>query len=256
MSYPLLFFIAVIGLVFGSFLSVLVTRLDKKEGIVAGRSECPNCYHKLGWYDLAPLFSFIFIGGRCRYCKHSISLFYPTIELTTSLVLVSYFLFNGLVLNISSFYHITLLVLLVSLIFFDYLYLILPDKILVVMGLLALFFSIFYKPNELIHLFIFGFLFALGFAIIYLVSKGGAIGFGDVKLVFIIGLILGYPLGLLAIIFAIWGGALWGLVLMGFGKATRKTALPFGSFLSLSTIIFIIFNNGIQEKIDTIWYFF
>ena len=256
MDYLSVFFVGLAGLILGSFLSVLVSRLDKKEGIIAGRSECPHCFHKLAWYDLIPLFSFIFLGGRCRYCKSSVSSFYPLIEITTAMVLIAYFLVNGLAFNLAAYYHVALLVLLVSLIFFDALYLLLPDKVLFTIGGITFVYGIFFKLEEISHLFIFGLLFALGFAIIYLVSRGKAMGFGDVKLAFVIGLILGYPLGFLAIILAIWAGALWGIGLMLFGKATPKTALPFGSFLSATTIIFIIFSNDVQEKINTIQYLF
>ena len=254
MDYLMVFFVVGIGLIFGSFLSVLITRLDRKKGIISGRSECPHCFHKLSWHDLVPLISFIFLGGKCRYCRARISLLYPLLELTVAVVLIVFFIINGWTLNAHDYYNIVLLVLLVSLVFFDYLYLLLPDKIIIIIGAVALIYNFLYQPNRLTHLFIFGFLFALGFAILYLASKGRAIGFGDVKLAFIIGLILGYPLGLLAIIFAIWGGALWGLILMLFGKATRKTALPFGSFLSATTIIFIIFSDAIQKKINTTWF--
>lgn len=240
----------------GSFLSVLISRLDKKDGIIAGRSECPDCFHKLAWYDLVPLFSFIFLGGRCRYCKSPISLFYPLIEITTAIVLIAYFLINGLVSNLVTYYNAVLLTLFVALIFFDALYLLLPDKILVTIVGITLLYNFFFRAEEFIHLCIFGLLFALGFAIIYLVSGGRAMGLGDVKLSFAIGLILGYPLGLLVIILATWSGALWGIGLILFGKATRKTALPFGSFLSAATIIFIIFSNNIETKINTIQYFF
>jgi leader peptidase (prepilin peptidase)/N-methyltransferase len=81
-------------------------------------------------------------------------------------------------------------------------------------------------------------------------------GFGDVKLALAIGLILGYPMGFFAVILAIWSAALWGVALMLSKRATMKTALPFGSFLSASTIIFIIFEKTIYEKIFFYQYFF
>lgn len=252
----MIFFVGLVGLIIGSFLSVLISRLDRRDGIVAGRSECPKCFHKLTWRDLIPLFSFIFLRGRCHYCKLPVSLFYPIIELTTAVVLIVYFLVNGPIFSLIVIYHVTLLILLISLIFYDALYLLLPDKIIITIGGITLIYSIFFRLEELSHLFISGFLFALGFVIIYLVSRGRAMGFGDVKLAFILGLILGYPLGLLVIIIAIWSGALWGMILMILGKATRKTALPFGTFLSAVTTIFIIFNNNIEKTINTIEYFF
>ena len=80
-------------------------------------------------------------------------------------------------------------------------------------------------------------------------------GFGDVKLVFAIGLVLGYPLSLFAVVGAVWVAAAAGISMIIVRKANLKTALPFGTFLSVSTLIFIIFKNVIEEKINLIWYF-
>ena len=197
-----------------------------------------------------------FLVGKCRYCKSRISPVYPMIELVMALVVTLYFWVNGFIWGQVVVYHLTLLVLLVSLIFFDLLYFILPDKITFSLAGLVLFYDIFFRRLELTTLFLTGFLLALGFGIIYLVSRGRLMGFGDVKLVFVVGLILGYPLGLFTVIMAIWSAALLGLGLILLQRATLKTALPFGSFLSAATIIFIIFGNTIEEKINIYKYFF
>ena len=121
---------------------------------------------------------------------------------------------------------------------------------------MALLYDIFFRFTQLSSLLLSGFLFSLGFAIIYLVSQGRAMGFGDVKLVLAIGLILGYPLGFFSVIMAIWIAALWGVVLMASKRANLKTALPFGSFLSVAAIVFIIFSKSIEENITIYKYFF
>jgi leader peptidase (prepilin peptidase)/N-methyltransferase len=245
------FFIGFLGLCMGSFLSVIVSRLDRKGGILMGRSECPDCHKILAWYDLIPVLSYVLLRGRCRYCSSRISIVYPLFELTSSLVFISYFLVNGLNLGIEDIYYLSLLVLLTSLIFFDALYLILPDKIVIPMALLAILYDIFFRRVELLNLLLSAFLFSLVFAIIYLISKGRAMGFGDVKLALALGLIFGYPVGFFSIIIAVWAAALWGLALVVTGKANLKTALPFGSYLSASAIFFIICGK-IIEKIDLI----
>lgn len=251
--YLLLF---LIGLCIGSFINVLLMRLDRKGGILFGRSECLKCHTQLSWLDLIPIVSYLILMGKCRYCKSKISPIYPTVELITALVVTSYFWVNGFVWNLIIAYHLALLTLLVSLIFFDFLYLILPDKIVFSLIGLALFYGIFFNRLELAPLLVTGFILAFGFGIIYLVSQGRLMGFGDVKLAFAVGLILGYPLGLFTVVMAIWSAALLGLGLILLQKATLKTALPFGSFLSVATIIFIIFGNSIEEKINTYKYFF
>ncbi|MDP3696575.1 MAG: prepilin peptidase [Candidatus Taylorbacteria bacterium] len=247
--------IFLVGLCVGSFLNVLLFRLDRKDGILMGRSECRNCLHQLHWYDLIPLVSYLYLGGNCRYCKAKISIIYPLVELTAGLAVFSYFWVNNPMFGISGTFPIVFIVLFLLLIFFDALYLILPDKIVFTAIGVALVYDIIFRKPDLPNLLLSGFLFSLAFAIIYLVSRGEWMGFGDVKLVFAIGLVLGYPLGLFSVMTAIWIAALWGVVLLLLKKATRKTALPFGSFLSASAIIFIIFQNVITEKITAYFFF-
>jgi prepilin signal peptidase PulO-like enzyme (type II secretory pathway) len=250
MELILLSSIFVVGLCLGSFLSVLISRLDRKEGIAGGRSECPDCRHQIMWYVLFPVFSYIWLGGKCRYCHSKISILYPLLEIIMAASLIAYFGVNGIVFNVHSIYYSTLLVLFASLIFFDLLYLILPDKITFTIGGLAISYSLFFRLGELPYLLAFGFLLALAFAIIYSATHGKGMGFGDVKLAFVMGLVLGYPLGFFATIVAVWSAALVGVVLMLLKKASMKTALPFGSFLALSTLLFIIFGKIINEKIS------
>ena len=82
-------FILLFGLCVGSFLSVLVSRLDRKSGIISGRSECPKCNERLAWYDLIPVISIILLRFRCRKCKYRIALVYPAIEILTGIVFVA-----------------------------------------------------------------------------------------------------------------------------------------------------------------------
>ena len=251
--YFLIFFI---GLCLGSFLNVLLVRLDKKEGIITGRSECPKCLQQLKWYDLIPLISYIILRGKCRYCRSVISPIYPITELVTALVVTLYFWSSGFYLGPSDIFAVFVLVSMIALLFFDALYLILPDKIVFMLSGTALIYGIFFKKPELINLLVSGFLFGSFFAILYIVSRGKWMGFGDVKLAFAIGLILGYPLGFFAIILAIWTAALVGVVMIVLKKASLKTALPFGSFMAGSTIIFIIFKNVIETKFSFVSNFF
>lgn len=249
-------YIFVIGLCLGSFLNVVLFRLDRKSGILTGRSECQNCLHRLHWYDLVPLFSYLYLRGNCRYCKTEISIIYPLVEFVTGSAVLAYFLVNGPIFGIYSIHHLLIISLFLLLIFFDALYLILPDKITFSVITAAILFDIIFRKPDLLNLTLSGFLFSLVFAIIYLGSHGRWMGFGDVKLVFAIGLVLGYPLGFFAIISAVWVAAFWGLALVALKKANLKTALPFGSFLSGATIVFIILKDVILQKINIYQYFF
>ncbi|KKT82506.1 MAG: hypothetical protein A3B99_03030 [Candidatus Yanofskybacteria bacterium RIFCSPHIGHO2_02_FULL_44_12b] len=248
-------FTFVLGLVIGSFINVVLFRLDREGGIFLGRSKCTKCLARLKWYDLFPLFSYLQIKGRCRYCKKKLSAIYPIVELTTACVITLYFLMNGLGLGALSLYSLFILLLLVMLVFFDILYLIIPDKVTLLMVASSFLFLSFAGRSHFYNGLISAFIFGTFFAMIYIISKGEWMGLGDAKLSFAIGLILGYPFGLFAIIISVWVAALFGTLLMALKKADLKTALPFGSFLSAVTILFVIFQNEIQ-KIQFINLFF
>lgn len=242
-------FIFIIGLSLGSFLSVAITRLTKREkGLISGRSRCPRCHHQLAWYDLLPLLSFLLVHGSCRYCHKKISVVYPLIELTTAAVLSLYFYRTGYIFDFSIIFQVIFLLIFISIIFSDFLSFIIPDKIIIPAIGLALLCGIFFKRGELPNLLITGLVLGGIFAIIFIVSHGKWLGFGDVKLLILIGLLFGYPLGFLILLISIWIGALWGIGLMTLKRATMKTALPFGIFLSIVSIIFIIFHPASEEN--------
>ena len=241
-----LIFIAFIGLAFGSFLSVILFRLDEKAGIWTGRSECPHCLTRLRWVDLIPILSFLFLRGKCRYCSHKIRVLYPVMELVMAGVFLLYFVVSGLYFDIRVVYELSLIFFLMALIFFDYIYYILPDKIIIIAFGISLLYTLIFQKDLIIGDLAVGLGLASFFGIIYLVSRGEWMGFGDVKLAFLIGFILGYPVAIMSIIVAVWSGAIWGLALMAAGKANPKTALPFGTFISAVAILFIIFKDHVQ----------
>lgn len=248
MDWPTAFFILAVGLSVGSFLNVVIFRLDKKGGILFGRSECRSCGHVIRWYDMVPVVGFLFLGGRCRHCKQKISRIYPVVEILTALSFFAYFHFRGIT-GIGSFYELALISGLITLIFFDLLDFIIPDKVVAPLAALAFVFN-FNAPDLLTKL---ATALAIGslFAIIHLGSRGRWMGFGDAKLVFLIGLALGYPLGMLAVLFSVWTAASVGIALVLVKRASMKTALPLGTFLASSSIIFLIFQDELQKTIQT-----
>ena len=208
------------------------------------------------WYDLFPVFSYLCLGGKCRHCKKPISPIYPIVELTTAVVFTVYLLVNGSQLVLSVFYYLAILALFIVLIFFDFLYLILPDKIVLAIASLSILYSLFFRKDELFNLLVAGFSLGAIFIIIYIVSNGEWMGFGDVKLATVIGFLLGYPLGFWMMLASVWVAAITGVTLMLLGKANMKSPLPFGSFMSAVFIIFTIFNGPIQKQIQIISRFF
>jgi len=243
MDWFTLLIILIIGLSVGSFLNVVIFRLDKRGGILTGRSECRSCKNVLKWYDLIPIFSFLILWGRCRYCKKNISRIYPFVEIITAISFWAYFYFRGF--TAGSIYDLVLISALIVLMFFDLLYFIIPDKIIFPLIVLALVYN-FRMPDFENHLST-ALILAAIFAIMHMVSRGHWMGLGDAKLVFLIGVVFGYPLGILSVLLSVWTAALIGMGLVVARKATLKTALPLGTFLASSSIIFIIFQNELQK---------
>ncbi len=234
----------VFGLILGSFLSVLLARLPRRwrgepTGIVAGRSECPHCKHVLGWYDLVPLASYAILGGKCRYCRAGISSMYPALEATMAGV------FGFSAFHLGTALDLVVLFGLVALFFFDLRYQLLPDAITVpLVGVAA--FRVFVQHISVVNATLTALVLAGVLGALYLVSRGRWLGLGDVKLAVIIGLLFGAPTAVTVTILAIWAGALWGIALILLGRATRKTALPFGAFWAAVAIFTILWPAPIQ----------
>lgn len=227
------------GLIYGSFLNVLLWRLPERKGI-GGRSHCRSCHHILAWYDLVPVLSFIILKGRCRYCHAPIHIRYPIVEISTAAVLALFFVLRQPLLNFESALTVFALLILASLLFFDLFYLILPDMLILPAIVIYAIYDITKTVNPLSY-FLTALLSAAIFAILYTVSRGKKMGFGDVKLAFLIGLILGYPFGFLAIVGGVWLAAIGAIILLVLKKAGLQDAIPLGSALAFSTILSIIF---------------
>ncbi len=242
----LLTLIFVVGLCVGSFLNVVLYRLGRRGGIITGRSACPRCGRKLLWYDLIPLASFLALGGRCRFCRGPISLRYPAVELLTAATLTLFFWRTGLSADPLTMTGAVLTVGLLALVFFDVTALWLPDAITMPLIVLAAARSAVGGVPILRDALMSGFILAGAFGILYVVSGRRWIGFGDVKLVFLIGLLFGYPIAPIAVLAGIWTAAFAGIILIILRRATLKTALPFGAFLAGAAIIILLFFHEIS----------
>ncbi len=234
------------GLIYGSFLNVLLWRLPQGQGI-NGRSHCRTCDHTLAWYDLVPVLSFLWLRAQCRYCQSKIHPRYPIVEFVTGAVLGMYFFTQRPLFDLDSVLIVAGILILTSLFFFDLFYLILPDAI-TIPGIIIFALALTRSSEPVSHL-LAGLLMALFFAILYWISRGKQLGFGDVKLALLIGLMLGYPLGFIAVVSGIWAGALVGLGLMITRRLTRKDPLPLGAFLSAAALVSIIFSHEILDLV-------
>ena len=241
------------GLVFGSFMSVVVERVPKKESIVAPRSRCPNCGHQLAAIDNIPLVSWLLLGGKCRYCKASIAPRYLLAEILTALVWVLAVI--RLPLGWLLLAYLPFLWVLVALSLIDLETKLLPNAIVypsAVAGIPLLAVTTVLADLDWTHFIrgIEGLAAGAGaFFVIALIYPAG-MGMGDVKLAGLIGLFLGftgwgYLIGGFFLAFLV--GAVVGIALMGAGRAGRKTAIPFGPFMALGAILMILFGEPILD---------
>ena len=222
------------GIIFGSFFNVVGLRVPKKESIVSPPSHCTNCERKLGPKDLVPVFSYIFLKGKCRTCGTKISPVYPIMELLTgALFALTYYQLGFSFELIIAILFISLLVIItVS----DLAYMLIPDKVLLpfAIALLGLRLVIPISPwwDSLLGA-------AVGFGVLFLiavVSKGG-MGGGDIKLFFVLGLVLGTANTLLTLFLASVIGSVAGLYILRKSGKGRKTPVPFGPSIALAAVL-------------------
>ncbi|MCG2690014.1 prepilin peptidase [Candidatus Parcubacteria bacterium] len=255
-------FVFIFGLIVGSFLNCLIYRFEQNETktLLKGRSFCPHCKHQLSFWDLLPVLSFFFSKGKCRYCQKSISWQYPIVEIATGLLFLLIFNFYFLIFNqflIFNFYLIKLFLLfsifsaLLVIFVYDLKHYIIPDKVLIPFLGFVLIFKLLSFESIRALLFDFSLVLAVAlfFFFIWLFSKGKAMGFGDVKLVFPLMLMLGWPLGAVGLFIAFLSGSLIGLVLMALGKKKLKSQVPFGPFLIAGAFVAFLWGNTLWQ-----WY--
>jgi leader peptidase (prepilin peptidase)/N-methyltransferase len=259
----ILLFVFILGLVIGSFLNVVIFRLETEDKIVNSRSKCLSCGHQLSWKDLFPVFSFIFLRGKCRYCGRKISWQYPLVEIATGVLFV--LLFSNIFYNydftfLNIFNYLSLIFIfsaLVVVFVFDLRHYIIPDEVIypailvssILVGLNSLAVSGVFEFSYFIDHFSSALLAGGFFLFLVLLTKGKGMGGGDIKLGFLMGLVLGFPNILLALFIAFISGAIIGLLLMAMGKKKMKSMVPFGPFLIFGFLVSYFYG---AEIID--WY--
>ena len=244
--------IFVFGLIFGSFLNCVIYRLHSGESFLKGRSFCPNCQHILSWPDLIPVFSFLILKGKCRYCHKPISLQYPLVELATGTVFL--LIFWNLEFGIwDLLFRLLISCFLIIIFVYDLKHYIIPDQVIYPAIVIAFLYNIYQFTIDNQQLTINNFLSAFGAAAflltIVLISYEKWLGWGDVKLAFLMGLFLGWPKILLALFLAFFIGAIIGIELIILGKKTLKSEIPFGPFLVSGTFLALFFGQKILD-----WY--
>lgn len=250
------------GAAAGSFVGAVTWRLKTGRDFVMDRSECERCHHKLGIADLIPVVSWIILRGKCRYCHKSIGWYALALELGVAMTFVASYAFWPTELttwqaqaSLAIWY--VYIVALAALVASDLRWMILPDVIvfpLIALGLVdaGLRYSLTNNPT------VAGYVWqvvtgaaALGgiYALLYFITKGRGVGFGDVKLGVFIGVVLGWQLALLVLMLANIVGFVCVLPGLLRGKMGRKTEVPFGQFLILGFIVAGLFGAAILD-----WY--
>jgi len=258
LPYTLIVFI--LGTIAGSFLNCVIYRLEQGQSFLKGRSHCPQCKHTLSWQDLIPVLSFLFLKGKCRYCKKPISWQYPLVEISTGLIflLISNFQFliskQFLIFNfLNLFYYWIIAAFLIIIFVYDLKHYIIPDKVVYPAIILVLIFNLQFLIFNQFSIFKFSILSAFGAALFFLaivlVSRGKWMGVGDIKLAFLMGLLLGWPDILVALFSAFFIGAIIGTGLIAAGRKKLSSEIPFGPFLVTGTFLALFFG---EKFID--WY--
>ncbi len=287
-GFLLLFFL---GLSFGSFFNVLILRYDPEGKFfdikkLSGRSHCPKCMRTLGPGELIPVFSFIFLGGKCLHCRERISFFYPFTELLTGIVFagIPYFLngFYGIsnavfwIFALPTWYYTLVLFWLIAIVtlvliaLVDFKYYLIPDELEVILFLAgaAVSLLLFYCGSTLIEPFrdsflknyaiifsptqnvlishAFGALIGgLFFLLLVVLSRGRGIGFGDVKLAFASGAVLGWPdIGLAVVLSFILGGIV-GVILLALRSRGMKDKVPYAPFFVIGVLLTVVLGHAI-----------
>ncbi|HVX56616.1 MAG TPA: prepilin peptidase [Candidatus Saccharimonadales bacterium] len=261
--------LAVVGLCLGSFVNALVWRLHeqakKKQpsarlSILKGRSMCPHCRHELAARDLVPVVSWLALKGKCRYCHRPISVQYPLVELATAGLFVASYAWWPVALSgaqIAVFVlWLVLLIGLLALLVYDARWQLLPDRILyplygaaLVQAIIAI--AAADRPLAALGNAVLGVIIGGGvFYVLFQVSQGKWMGGGDVKLGWLLGLVVGTPGK--AILFIFFGSALGSLVslpLLAQGRLKRTSVIAFGPFLIAGAILTVLFGSDILH-----WY--
>lgn len=223
--------IFILGTVIGSFLNVVICRINTNESIIKNRSHCPFCKNKLVWYELIPIISFLIQRGRCRKCGKKISLQYPLVEFFTGIIFLLIFITQYSLLDI--LFWLVISCFLIILFVYDLKHSLVPDIIIYPAIVLTLGFRILELGNYILASLIAGGF----FLVIILVSKGKWMGMGDAKIGILMGLVLGLPKIFVALFLAFLIGAVVSIILLILKKKVLKSEIPFGPFLTGATFI-------------------
>jgi prepilin signal peptidase PulO-like enzyme (type II secretory pathway) len=240
-----LFAIFILGICLGSFVSAFSWRYPRSISVIKGRSLCPNCKHRINWYDNIPLLSYIFLGGKCRNCKKPISWRYPLIELSTGIGFLVIFRLTGDIGLAAIAVYFALFCLLELIFIIDLEHQIIPDDFIFVGLAGIIFYTILFTPASFFPALFSGLLVATLLMLVHLFTKGRGMGLGDVKFAVLGGMLVGLNLSLIWLFVAFLTGGLAGIILILSRRAGLKDKIAFGPFLVAAIPITLVWGQKI-----------
>ncbi len=250
MSILILVLLFILGAVFGSFINVLIDRIPRGESILGGRSYCEKCKKQIKPYDMIPVLSYLLLSGKCRNCKSKIPKRILIVEFLSGLFFVLLFASGAVTTPLLFVFLCAISLMLLAIAIIDIEHGIISDALLMALGFFSVLYIFFLNPllftgHLITALVAFSFLF-----IIFAITRGKGIGFGDVKFAFFMGFLLGPLLTIVAFYTAFLTGALISIILvLGRKKKFKKSTIPFGPFLSLGVFVSIVFGNEILSYV-------
>ena len=250
--------IFVLGACIGSFLNVVMSRTSAGKSVVHGRSQCRSCARLIEARDLIPVLSYVLLHGRCRHCHSSISWQVPAVEIATGILFVVLYLVVSAPSNddVGPVYQSVNLLrvwmfaaYLIVIFVYDLRYMLILDRFTIPAMLLAVTLNLWMGTLPAGSILAGGAVLAGFFWIQFAFSKGTWVGGGDIRMGALMGCMLGFQQGLVALFLAYVMGAIVGVAMMAGGKATRKTPVPFGSFMAVSTVIVLLVGQHMMD-----WY--
>lgn len=251
MEFVLIALVSIAGLLMGSFFNVCIYRVPRDQSIVKPASRCTSCGTRLAWRDLMPVISWVSLGGKCRYCKSPISYRYTLVELLTGLIFVVLYLKFGISGSFLTYAILCSILIIATLIDLDFQ--IIPDGLVLTGAIFALLLipaglSVHWK-DALLGMLAGGGTFLLIALLSSWILKKEGMGGGDIKLMGMIGLFIGWKLTALSILLSIYTGGIIGGLLMLLRKKKRGDAIPYGPFIAAGTVIAILYGNDLIQ-----WY--
>lgn len=239
MEYCNIFIVVITGMILGSFASMCIYRIPRKEDIIFKRSHCTSCGMELKAEDLIPIVSFLINRGKCRYCKEKVDSAYLLIEIISLIISVIIYKLYGL--NIEYFLLMVIMTILLIISFIDLKHLIIPDMLVLSILISALIKMVYvfryYDLDYYISQSIKGFIFILvTYLIIYTLSKG-SLGHGDIKLSLALSFLFSLRESVNSFLTAYIIAAFVSVTLIVFKKKKLKSVIPFGPFISVSFFI-------------------